>query len=76
MISFHSLEDRLVTQLFKQMSTTAETPHNLPLLPEQMQAEYRLINRKPILASEEELENNNRSRSAKLRIIERVTIKN
>lgn len=75
-ISFHSLEDRLVKQLFKQMSTTAETPHNLPLLPEQMQAEYRLINRKPILASEEELENNNRSRSAKLRIIERMTIKN
>ena len=75
-ISFHSLEDRLVKQLFKQMSTTAETPHNLPLLPEQMQAEYRLINRKPILASKEELENNNRSRSAKLRIIERMTIKN
>lgn len=74
-ISFHSLEDRLVKQLFKQMSTPPETPNNLPLLPEQMQAEYRLINRKPILASEEELEHNNRSRSAKLRIIERLTIK-
>lgn len=73
-ISFHSLEDRLVKQMFKQASTSPETPSNLPLLPEQMKPAYRLINRKPILASEEELEHNNRSRSAKLRIIERQII--
>lgn len=73
-ISFHSLEDRLVKQMFKQVSTSPETPSNLPLLPEQMKPAYRLINRKPILASEEELEHNNRSRSAKLRIIERQII--
>ncbi|WP_124057541.1 16S rRNA (cytosine(1402)-N(4))-methyltransferase RsmH [Vaginisenegalia massiliensis] len=74
-ISFHSLEDRLVKQLFKQVSTPEETPRHLPLLPEQMMAEYSLVNRKPILASQEELDMNNRSRSAKLRIIERTTIK-
>lgn len=74
-ISFHSLEDRLVKQLFKQVSTPPETPRHLPLLPEQTLPEYRMVNRKPILASETELEYNNRSRSAKLRIIERQTIK-
>lgn len=71
-ISFHSLEDRLVKQLFKQVSTAPETPRHLPLLPEQTKAPFRLITRKPILASEEELEANNRSRSAKLRIVERI----
>ena len=73
-ISFHSLEDRLVKQMFKQVSTPPETPNNLPLLPEQMKPAYLLVNRKPILASNEELEHNNRSRSAKLRIIERQII--
>lgn len=71
-ISFHSLEDRLVKQYFKQLSTPPETPRNLPILTDEVTADFRLITRKPILASSEELENNNRSRSAKLRIIEKV----
>lgn len=70
-ISFHSLEDRFVKQLFKEMSATPEIPRGLPVLPNQMKAPYRLITRKPIVASEEELLVNNRSRSAKLRVIER-----
>lgn len=70
-ISFHSLEDRLVKQLFKQMSTPKETPRHLPVLPQEMEAPFKLVTRKPIVASDEELEVNNRSRSAKLRIIER-----
>lgn len=70
-ISFHSLEDRLVKQMFKQVSTAPETPRHLPLLPEQTRAPFKLVTRKPILASEEELETNNRARSAKLRIIAR-----
>ncbi|MGO4936721.1 16S rRNA (cytosine(1402)-N(4))-methyltransferase RsmH [Fundicoccus sp. Sow4_H7] len=70
-ISFHSLEDRLVKQLFKQVSELPELPPNLPVLPDAVHADYQLVNRKPITASEMELENNNRSRSAKLRIIER-----
>ncbi|MCW6663597.1 16S rRNA (cytosine(1402)-N(4))-methyltransferase RsmH [Aerococcaceae bacterium NML190073] len=70
-ISFHSLEDRLVKQMFKQVSTAPETPRHLPLLPEQTRAPFKLVTRKPILASEEELEANNRARSAKLRVIAR-----
>lgn len=74
-ISFHSLEDRFVKQIFREKSTPPETPPNLPILPEEFQPEYKLINRKPITADSEELEQNNRARSAKLRVIERTTIK-
>lgn len=74
-ISFHSLEDRLVKQIFKEVCQTPEVPRNLPVLPEFAQAEFELVNRKPILPSQEELEYNNRSRSAKLRVIERKTVK-
>ena len=68
-ITFHSLEDRLVKQLFKEVSQGPEVPRGLPVLPGQMQAPFALVNRKPIIASPEELEANNRSRSAKLRIL-------
>ena len=68
-ITFHSLEDRLVKQLFKEVSQGPEVPRGLPILPGQMQAPFGLVNRKPIVASPEELEANNRSRSAKLRIL-------
>ena len=71
-ISFHSLEDRFVKQLFKEMSQAPEVPRGLPVMPDQLQAPYRLVTRKPIVASEAELEQNNRARSAKLRVIERV----
>ncbi|XJS09944.1 16S rRNA (cytosine(1402)-N(4))-methyltransferase RsmH [Aerococcaceae bacterium WGS1372] len=74
-ISFHSLEDRFVKQLFKEKSTPPETPPNLPILPSEYQPEYRIVTRKPIVANSDELEQNNRARSAKLRVIERVTIK-
>lgn len=73
-ITFHSLEDRLVKQIFKQVSSLPDLPPNLPIISNE-RAEYQLVNRKPITASEEELERNNRARSAKLRIIERQTIK-
>ena len=68
-ITFHSLEDRLVKQLFKEVSQGPEVPRGLPVLPGQMQEPFGLVNRKPIVASPEELEANNRSRSAKLRIL-------
>ena len=68
-ITFHSLEDRLVKQLFKEVSQGPEVPRGLPILPGQMQAPFALVNRKPIVSSPEELEANNRSRSAKLRIL-------
>lgn len=70
-ITFHSLEDRLVKTMFKEASSLPDLPPNLPVIPEGMEPELKLITRKPILPSEEELENNNRSHSAKLRIAEK-----
>lgn len=70
-ISFHSLEDRIVKHLFKEASAAPQLPPNLPVLPQEYQADYRMVTRKPIIATQEELEQNNRSRSAKLRVIER-----
>ena len=71
-ITFHSLEDRICKSLFKQNSELPEMPHGLPVIPEEFKPILKLITRKPILPSEEELEENNRSRSAKLRIAEKI----
>jgi len=71
-ITFHSLEDRIVKQLFKEYSTVEEPPKNLPILPSEIEkAPLKLVNRKVILPTEEEVERNKRSRSAKLRIAEK-----
>lgn len=71
-ITFHSLEDRIVKQLFKEYSTVEEPPKNLPVLPSEIKkAPLKLVNRKVILPSKEEVERNKRSRSAKLRIVEK-----
>lgn len=70
-ISFHSLEDRIIKTLFKEYSSLPDIPPGLPILPDQLPvAKLKTINRKPIEASKEELEVNNRSRSAKLRVAE------
>lgn len=71
-ITFHSLEDRLCKVIFKQASETPELPPGLPVIPEGYEPTMKLITRKPILPSQEELEKNNRSRSAKLRIAEKL----
>lgn len=71
-ITFHSLEDRLTKALFKEVSSLPELPPNLPVIPEGLEPKFKLITRKPILPSEEELAHNNRSRSAKLRIAEKI----
>ncbi|MGP4040401.1 16S rRNA (cytosine(1402)-N(4))-methyltransferase RsmH [Gracilibacillus sp. D59] len=71
-ITFHSLEDRICKQTFKRWSTTPPVPKNIPVIPEEFKPPFRLINRKPILPSNEELEENRRSRSAKLRVVEKV----
>lgn len=71
-ITFHSLEDRLVKTMFKEVSSLPELPPNLPMIPQELQPEFKLVTRKPIVPSEEELAVNNRSRSAKLRIIEKL----
>lgn len=71
-ISFHSLEDRIVKTMFKQQSTVEKAPKNLPILPiEEEKAPFQLVNKKPILPSLEEITENSRSQSAKLRVIEK-----
>lgn len=71
-ITFHSLEDRVCKQAFKKWSTRKETPRNLPIIPEEHQAPFKQITRKPIQPGEGELQQNRRSRSAKLRIVEKI----
>jgi 16S rRNA (cytosine1402-N4)-methyltransferase len=71
-ITFHSLEDRIVKNTFKEYSSAPFVEPRLPLKATQMeQASFHLITKKPVIADEEELESNNRSHSAKLRVIER-----
>ncbi|APZ49101.1 16S rRNA (cytosine(1402)-N(4))-methyltransferase [Jeotgalibaca sp. PTS2502] len=71
-ITFQSLEDRIVKVMFKEASSVMDVPANLPVLPKDIEADFRLVNRKPILPSDFELSENRRSQSSKLRIIERV----
>ncbi|MGX7149174.1 16S rRNA (cytosine(1402)-N(4))-methyltransferase RsmH [Enterococcus ureasiticus] len=73
-ITFHSLEDRIVKSMFKEYSTMQDLPPGLPVVPEEFQPELKVITRKPILPGETELAENNRSRSAKLRIAEKVKL--
>ncbi len=71
-ITFHSLEDRICKVTMKKASETPPLPPGLPIIPEEFKPTVKLITRKPILPSEEELEANNRARSAKLRIAEKL----
>ena len=70
-ITFHSLEDRLTKQIFKEASTV-EVPKGLPFIPEDLKPKLELVHRKPILPSVEELKQNNRAHSAKLRVAKKV----
>ncbi|MEK5071232.1 16S rRNA (cytosine(1402)-N(4))-methyltransferase RsmH [Sporosarcina sp. FSL K6-1508] len=70
-ITFHSLEDRLCKTIFKEASSLPDLPPNLPVIPEGMEPILKLVTRKPIVPSEEEVEENKRARSAKLRIAEK-----
>ena len=71
-ITFHSLEDRIVKNVFKNLTTDDELSKKLPIVPDNMKAKAKLITKKPIVPSNKELEENKRSRSAKLRIIEKI----
>ena len=70
-ITFHSLEDRICKQMFKE-KVEVNIPRGLPIKDSDIVREYRLINNKVITASDEELEVNNRAHSAKLRVIEKI----
>ncbi len=71
-ITFHSLEDRVVKKLFKKYSEVDELVKGLPIIPDEYKPLIKLVNRKPILPSDEELKENSRSHSAKLRVAERI----
>lgn len=69
-ITFHSLEDRICKDIFKRVSSVNPSLKNLPIIPEEYQPKFKLVAN--IEPSAHELEENNRSRSARLRVIERV----
>ena len=69
-ISFHSLEDKIVAKVFKDLCSDDDSVRHLPIVPEDKKARAKKIVK--ITPSSEELEDNNRSRSSKLRVIERV----
>lgn len=71
-ITFHSLEDRLVKKAFQELEGICTCPSDLPYCVCGCKSEGKVINKKPILATKEELENNSRSKSAKLRIFEKI----
>ena len=71
-ISFHSLEDRIVKQIFKEYSEVNEIVKGMPNIPKEYLPKLKIVNKKPIVASELEIQENSRSHSAKLRIGERI----
>ncbi len=71
-ISFHSLEDRIVKQTFKLESTDCICPPRTPICVCGHKARVRLVTRKPLMADDAEIAQNPRSRSAKLRVVEKL----
>ena len=69
-ITFHSLEDRIVKEMFNEYSKVDSNLSKLPFIPEEFKPKYKLIAN--ITPSKEELEENNRARSSRLRVIERI----
>lgn len=71
-ITFHSLEDRMVKKKFKEVTDIDPVVRGLPNIPDKYKPKFKLVNNKVIIPSDKELEENNRSHSSKLRIIERI----
>ncbi len=71
-LTFHSLEDRIVKNVFKELSTDCICDKRLPICVCHHKASVKLVNRKPIEASNEEINLNSRSKSAKLRVVEKL----
>ena len=70
-ITFHSLEDRIVKQVFKERATDCICDKTIPFCVCNHKSDVRLVSKKPIIATKEELDNNKRSSSAKLRVLEK-----
>lgn len=71
-ITFHSLEDKIVKKYFKRKCEIDSKVKGLPNIPEEYLPDFKLVISKAITPSDAELKNNNRARSAKLRVIERI----
>lgn len=71
-ITFHSLEDRIVKQTFKKYSEIDKMVSGLPEIPLEYLPKIKIVNKKPIIPTDKELNENKRSASAKLRIVERI----
>ena len=71
-ITFHSLEDRLVKNYFKDQTAVDPKLKGMPNIPAELLPDFELVVNKAIKPTEEELNNNPRARSAKLRVIERI----
>ena len=71
-ITFHSLEDRIVKNKFKDLATACKCPEGLPICVCGGVEKFKLVTKKPIIPIDDEVKKNNRSHSSKLRIIERI----
>ena len=71
-ITFHSLEDRIVKNIFKKVTTEDPILKGMPNIDPNLLPDYKLITNKPILPSAAEISNNKRAKSAKLRVIKRI----
>ena len=71
-ITFHSLEDRIVKNIFNEKCKIDEKVKGMPNIPEEYLPNFRLVYNKAINPSEEEIKNNPRARSSKLRVIEKI----
>ena len=71
-LTFHSLEDRIVKEAFRELEKPCTCPGNFPVCVCGKKPEVKIITKKPITATEEEMEYNSRSKCAKLRIAERI----
>ncbi len=71
-ITFHSLEDRIVKNIFKEYTDIPDIIKGDPNISDEYLPKYKLVTTKPIIPSEKEMNNNRRSQSAKLRVIERI----
>lgn len=71
-ISFHSLEDRLVKHTFRKLASSCICPTEIPVCRCEQRPEIKILTRRPVMASREEIEVNPRSRSAKLRVALRI----
>ena len=71
-ITFHSLEDKIIKKIFKEKCKIDDKVKGMPNIPEEYLPDFKLVVNKAIVPSEEELSNNPRARSSKLRVIERI----